>query len=104
MNVVERIVEIINGLGSAKIVVKSNHDYSLNEVQLEARKELWNEMIEYQNKVKISKEGASANSSKEDSRICGGEVLIENSPVGSPRQTVWWKKAVQDVQGFIRAA
>ena len=101
---VERIVDTINGLGYPKIVIKSDQEFSLREVQIEARKEVWNEMLNYQNKIKSSKEGLSSSRSNENVVSFGGEVMIENSPVGESQANGMVEKAIQDVQGYIRAA
>ena len=47
-------------------------------MQSEVRKELWNEMIMLQKKIKESKEGGDSGSSNEMQHCSGGEVLIEN--------------------------
>lgn len=104
IRVVDRIVEIVNGLGYSKVVLKSDQEFFLKEVEIEVRKELWNETIEYQKKIKAIKEGGSAGGSTEAASSCGGMVLIENSPVGESQANGMVEKAVQDIQGFIRAA
>ena len=50
-NVVKRIVDIIGGLGYPKTILKSDQEFAIQNVQVEVRKELWNEMIVMQKKI-----------------------------------------------------
>ncbi len=42
---VRRIIEIIDSVGSPKIIIKSDQEPAIVEIQREVRKELWNELI-----------------------------------------------------------
>ena len=72
---IRRIIEIIDGVGSPKIIIKSDQEPAMAEIQREVRKEPWNELVEIIKKVKEVKEG-----SEEDKgyKITGGEVILEN--------------------------
>ena len=44
--VVKRVVEIINSVGSPKIIIKSDQEPAIVDLQKEVRKELWDEILE----------------------------------------------------------
>ena len=104
-NVVARITEIIVKLGYPKVMLKSDQEVSMKDIQKEVRKELWSEMMILQKKIKENREGNSSGSSS-DSIInsgFGGEIILENSPVGESQAIGMVEKAIQYVQGYIRA-
>ena len=69
------------------------------EIQREVRKELWNEIIEMIRKVKEVKEGSDEDTGY---KITGGEVIIENSPVGESQSNGLVEATVKEVQNQIR--
>ena len=66
---------------------------------------MWSEIISFQKKIKEHREGNSSGSSSDTiiNQGFGGEVILENSPVGESQANGMVEKAIQDVQGYIRA-
>ena len=69
------------------------------EIQKEVRKELWNELVEMIRKVKEVKEGEGDSTRY---KITGGEVILENSPVGESQSNGLVEVTVKEVQNQIR--
>ena len=97
--IVRRIIETIDSIGSPKIIIKTDQESAIIEVQKEVRKELWNELIAMIKKVKEVKEGSDEDSGY---KIPGGEVILENSPVGESQSNGFIENAIREVQNQIR--
>ena len=52
-NITQRVNNIITSVGCPKVIIKSDQEPAMIALQKEIRKELWNEVIEIMNKVKI---------------------------------------------------
>ena len=66
---------------------------------MEVRKELWADILEIVNDVKEVKEGESI---IDNIRCTGGEVILENSPVGESQSNGFIENAIEEVQNQIR--
>ena len=60
LNIVARIVEVINSLGYARIVLKSDQESSIVDLSSEVRRALWKELRTIQEEVKSVSEGPSS--------------------------------------------
>ena len=97
--IVKRVTEIINSVGSPKIIIKSDQEPAIVDLQKEIRKELWDEIIEIAKQTKGVKEGTS----KDDFiKQAGGEVILENRPVGEPQSNGFVENAIREVQNQVR--
>ena len=69
------------------------------DIQENFRKELWNEIIEMMNACKEVKEGSLVH---DQCKLAGGEVILENSPVGESQSNGFIENAIKEVQNQIR--
>ena len=77
--IVKRVIEVINSVGSHKIILKSNQEPAIVHLQKHARRKLWDEFFEITKQAKGIKEGTIRD---DFVKPAGGEVILENSPVG----------------------
>ena len=54
-NIVERVTKVINSIGAPKVVIKSDQEPAMKSMQLEIRKELWNEICRIQFEYLVQK-------------------------------------------------
>ncbi len=69
----------------------------MKNMQFEIRKELWNEMNQIADKIKESTKGQDTSSP-----VPGGQVILENSPVGESQSNGLVENAIKEVQAQIR--
>ena len=69
------------------------------DLQMETRKELWSEVLKIMNDVKDVKEGKVK---MENIKCTGGEVILENSPVGESQSNGYIENGMKEVQNQIR--
>ena len=50
-NVVKQVLEIINSVGSPKVILKSDQEPAIIDLQKEIRKELWDEVLKLIEKI-----------------------------------------------------
>ena len=90
---------MINSVGSPKIIIKSDQEPAIIDLQKDIRKELWDEIIEIAKQTKGIKEGTI----KDDYlKPTGGEVILENSPVSESQSNGFIENAINEVQNQIR--
>ena len=91
-NVVSQVTSIINSVGSPKVIIKSDQEPSMVDIQMETRKELWAEVLKIMNDVKDVKEGKVK---MENMKCTGGEVILENSPVGESQSNGYIENGIK---------
>ena len=92
-NIAKRIVEIIDSVGAYKVIIKTDQEPAIIDVQKEVRRELWEELTEIMKDVKNIKTNVSY-----DNRLkSGGIVILENSPVGESQSNGIAENAVKEV-------
>ena len=97
--IIKRVIEVINSVGSPKIIIKSDQEPAIVDLQKDVRKELWNEIIEITKQAKGIKEGKI----KDDFiKPTGGEVILENSPVGESQSNGFIENGIREVQNQVR--
>ena len=96
-NIAKIIVEIIDSVGAHKIIIKTDQEPAIIDVQKEVRRELWEELNEVMNEVKSLK----MNTSYDDKVKSGGIVILENSPVGESQSNGSVERAIKEVQHQI---
>jgi hypothetical protein len=82
-----RIVELIKRLGYSKIVIKSDQEPAICEVERKAREQLMREVEECSHELEK----------------CGFQLVVQHSPVGESAANGAIENAIQRVQGQIRA-
>ena len=95
----ERIAKAINFMGYKKCAIKRDQELAMKDLQKEVRLELWNE------KVKAAK-GVAQLLGEERVEVIepeSMEVTMESSPVGESEANGLVERAIQSVQGQIRA-
>ena len=86
--VVKRVVEIIKRLGYSKIVLKSDQEPAIRNLEGKAQSSIWADAEQLQENIK---------------QECGCQVVVQHSPVGESAANGMAENTVQRVQGQIRA-
>ena len=105
LNVVPRVIEVLNGLGYHRIVLKTDQENAITDLQAEVRLLLHKEIVELQEQVKRNAESRSSSSGDTPSSAnhVSCEIILENSPVGESQANGLVERAIQEIQGHIRA-
>ena len=90
-----QVISIINSVGSPKVIIKSDQEPSMIDIQMETRKELWSEVIKIMSDVNDVKEGKVK---MENMKCTGCEVILENSPVGESQSNGYIENGINEVQ------
>ena len=86
--VVKKVAEIIKRLGYSKIVLKSDQEPAIRNLEGKTQSSIWEDAAQLQENIK---------------QECGCQVAIQHSPVGDSAANGMAENTVQRVQGQIRA-
>ena len=104
--IVERVIKIVSAIGSSTIVIKSDQEFAIKDVQNEVRKRIWKEKNALISEIKRASQSSSSSSTsatpQSSSMVHGMNVILENSPVGESQSNGSAEQAVRVVQGQIR--
>ncbi len=68
-NIIQRVMAIINSIGSPKIIIKTEQEPAMTTMQSELRKELWNEALQIAERIKDMKLNSPAGESQSNGII-----------------------------------
>ena len=110
----------MNELGYHRIVLKTDQENPITDLQAEVRRSMHKEIVEIQEQVRRNGKSRSStsmdidedlpltellNSSRSEPQACspiGCEIVLENSPVGESQANGLVERAIQEFQGHIR--
>ena len=84
LNVVPRVIEVLNGLGYHRIVLKTDQENAITDLQAEVRLLLHKEIAELQEQVKrnAGSRSSSSGDTPSNAKHVSCETILENSPLG----------------------
>ena len=84
---------MINSIGAPKIIIKTDQEPAIIDVQREVRKQLWDEVIRIAEEVRDLR--GESNSGPR-------QVILENSPVGESQSNGFIENRITEIQQQIR--
>ena len=94
--ILERIVDDLDSLGYGRIVVKSDQEPAIKDLQKEVRQKRWEEL---QMLMKTIKDRRGVGTEVD---LCSGGTVLENSPAGVSKSNGFIERSIQELEGQIR--
>jgi hypothetical protein len=94
--IVDKIVDDIDSLGYGRIVIKSDQEPAIKDLQKEVRQRRWDELQMLMSTIK-EKRGTGT-----EVDLCSGETVLENSPAGQSKANGFIERTIQELEGQVR--
>jgi hypothetical protein len=94
--ILNKVVDDLDSLGYGRIIVKSDQEPAIKNLQAEVRQMRWEELQLLMKTVK-DKRGVET-----DIDLCSGETILENSPAGDSKANGFIERAIQELEGQVR--
>jgi hypothetical protein len=95
--IVGKIVEDIDALGYGRVVIKSDQEPAIKDLQKEVKQQRWDELVVLMEMIK------DIRGIETQVVLTNGETVLENSPAGASQSNGFIERSIQELQGQIRA-